>query len=67
MRTLTPHWVFPMLALIVAACQGPSGADQANPAPLADTTISAQQPGTPPTSPANAMSVVIGPSGLRPR
>jgi hypothetical protein len=67
MRTFTPHWVFPMLALIVAACQEPPQPDQANSEPLADTTISAQQPGTPPTSPANAMSVVIGPSGLRPR
>ena len=67
MRTFTPHWVFLMLALIVAACQGPSRADQAKSAPLADTTISAQQPGTPPTSPVNPMDVVIGPSGLRPR
>jgi len=56
-----------MLALIVVACQEPPQPDQANSAPLADTTISAQQPGTPPTSPANPMSVVIGPNGLHPR
>jgi hypothetical protein len=67
MRTLPPHWVFPMLGLIVVACEGPPRADQASSAPLADTTISAQQPGTPPTSPANPMSVVIGPNGLHPR
>jgi hypothetical protein len=66
MRTLPPHWVFPMLALIVAACEGPPQAGQAN-SPLADTTISAEQPGTPATSPANPMSVVIGPNGLHPR
>lgn len=67
MRTLTPHWVFPMLALIVAACEGPPQDGQANSAPLADTAISAQQPGTRPTSPANPMSVVIGPNGLHSR
>ena len=69
MRTFTPDWVFPMLALIVAACQEPPQADQANSAPLADTTISAPgRPGTPPTSPANPMGgVVIGPNGLHPR
>ncbi|MGA8379752.1 MAG: hypothetical protein WB710_01335 [Stellaceae bacterium] len=66
MRTLPPHWVFPMLALIVAACEGPPQAGQAY-SPLADTTISAEQPGTPATSPANPMSVVIGPNGLHPR
>ncbi len=67
MRTLTPNWIFPMLALIVAACQAPPGGDQAISLPLADTTISAQQPGTPATSPANPMSVVIGPNGLHSR